>query len=143
MIIDTSRESVPDILRREAERGNPADIVIDCLGDRVLGECLPFVNKGCRWIVIATLAGDTSEIDLRTLYMKGIRLIGSTLRSKPQAKKEEILSALVKTIWPKIESGALKPTIFASLPLERAAEAQQLLYDGKNVGKVVLTIAHP
>ena len=143
VIIDTSRESVPDILRREAERGNPADIVIDCLGDRVLGECLPFVNKGCRWIVIATLAGDTSEIDLRTLYMKGIRLIGSTLRSKPQAKKEEILSALVKTIWPKIESGALKPTIFASLPLERASEAQQLLYDGKNVGKVVLTIAHP
>ena len=45
------------------------------------------MNRGCRWIVIATLAGDLTEIDLRNVYMKGIRLIGSTLRSKPQAKK--------------------------------------------------------
>jgi len=139
-VIDTSRESVPAFLKREAERGHPVDIAIDCLGDKMLGESLPYVNRGCRWIVIATLAGDLTEIDLRNVYMKGIRLIGSTLRSKPQAKKEEILAALVKTVWPKIGAWLLKPTVCAEFPLEEAEAAQQLLYDGKNVGKVVLNL---
>ena len=116
------------------------DLAIDCLGDDMVGESLPYVNRGCRWIVIATLAGDLTEIDLRNVYMKGIRLIGSTLRSKPQAKKEEILAALVKTVWPKIGAGLLKPTVCAEFPLEEAEAAQQLLYDGKNVGKVVLNL---
>lgn len=138
VVIDTSAESVPDALRREAEAGHPVDIAIDCLGDAMLGESLAWVNRGCRWIIIATLAGDTSVINMRTMYMKGIRLIGSTLRSKPPEKKAEILAALVNTVWPKIEAGLLKPTVYAVLPLEKAEEAQQLLYDGKNVGKVVL-----
>lgn len=108
VVIDTSAESVPDALRREAEAGHPVDIAIDCLGDAMLGESLAWVNRGCRWIIIATLAGDTSVINMRTMYMKGIRLIGSTLRSKPPEKKAEILAALVNTVWPKIEAGPVK-----------------------------------
>jgi NADPH2:quinone reductase len=72
--------------------------------------------------------------------MKNIRIIGSTLRSKPPAVKAQILANLVKDIWPKVESGEVRPTIYKTLPITEAEAAHALLEKGKNVGKVVLTI---
>lgn len=77
---------------------------------------------------------------MKTVYMKGIRLIGSTLRSKTHEKKAEILASLVSAVWGKIEAGELAPTVYAELPLECAGKAQDILYRGENVGKVVLTV---
>jgi NADPH:quinone reductase-like Zn-dependent oxidoreductase len=55
--------------------------------------------------------------------------------------KAEILAGIVRDIYPKIEAGLVKPTIHAVLPIEKAEEAQDILYQGKNVGKVVLTVS--
>jgi len=140
VVIDTSKEKVADVLKREEENGHPVDIAIDCLGSGMLGESLPYVARGCRWIIIATLAGDTSEINLRTMYMKGIRLIGSTLRSKQPERKAQILGELVKTVWPKIESGKVRPTIYKIFPITDAEAAHELLESGKSAGKVVLKV---
>lgn len=41
-----------------------------------------------------------------------------------------------------IEAGLVKPTIHAVLPIEEAEAAQDILYRGENVGKVVLTVEH-
>lgn len=141
VVVDTSAESIADVLKREAENGHPVDIAIDCLGDQMLGDCLPYTARGCRWIIIATLAGDTSVINMKTMYMRGIRLIGSTLRSRTHEEKARILSSLVSSVWEKIEAGELVPTVYAELPMECADEAQNILYRGENVGKVVLTVS--
>ncbi len=139
VVVDTSKENIADVLKREAENGHPLNIAIDCLGSSKVGECFPYVAYACRWIMIATLAGDLSEVNMRTMYVKNIRLIGSTLRSKPEPYKGEILASLVRDIWPKVESGEVRPTIFKILPCEMANEAHALLRDGKSCGKVILT----
>lgn len=140
VIIDTSKESVADVLAREEAAGHPLNLAIDCLGSEKVGECFPHVAYGCRWIMIATLAGDITPVNLRTMYMKNIRLIGSTLRSKTPEFKAELLSNLVRDVWPKVETGEVRPTIYAVLPITKAEEAHALLEEGKSVGKVVLTI---
>jgi NADPH2:quinone reductase len=140
VVIDTSVDNVAQRLKAEEEKGCPVNIAIDCLGGEMAGECLPYVAYGCRWIIIATLAGDISAINLRTMFMKNIRLIGSTLRSKPQNVKAHILACLVKEIWPKVETGEIRPTIFKTLPVTEAQAAHSLLEKGKNIGKVVLVI---
>lgn len=139
VIVDTSKENIADVLKREAEEGHPLNIAIDCLGSAKVGECFPHVAYACRWIMIATLAGDISEVNMRTMYVKNIRLIGSTLRSKPERYKGEILANLVKDIWPKVETGEVRPTIFKIMPAQQANEAHALLRDGKSCGKVILT----
>lgn len=88
----------------------------------------------------ALLAGDFTEVNLKTVYIRGIHLIGSTLHSRALEVKAEILSELVKNVWPKIESGQIKPFIHRTLPIAEAEAAQEILYQGTNVGKVVLTI---
>ena len=67
-------------------------------------------------------------------------IIGSTLRSRTPEMKAYILSELVKNVFPKIETGEVKPTIYKVLPITEAEEAHAILQRGENVGKVVLTV---
>ncbi len=139
-VIVTSLESLEEALRQEAEAGHPVNVAIDCLGGETMGRCLPFLAHGARWIMIAALAGQRSGIDLKTIYVKNIRIIGSTLRSRTPAFKAELLKKLVKEVWPLVEAGRVRPTIHRILPITQAEAAQEILYRGENVGKVVLQV---
>jgi len=101
---------------------------------------LPFLSHGARWIMIAALAGTKTEIDLKNIYVRNVRIIGSTLRSRTADTKAYILDQLVQNVWPKIESGKIKPTIYRVLPITEAEEAHDILTRGENVGKVVLKV---
>ena len=46
----------------------------------------------------------------------------------------------MEKVWPKVEAGLLKPTIYRTLPITRAEEAHAILQRGENVGKVVLLV---
>lgn len=140
LVIDTRSESLPAVLKAEEEAGRAVDIAIDCLGGQTLGDCLPYVKYGCRWIVIAALAGASTTIDLKNIYKKNVRIVGSTLRSRTPEMKAQILASLVKEVFPKVEAGLLKPTIHATLPITEAEAAHDILYKGQNVGKVVLRV---
>ncbi len=140
LIIETTKNDLALALKKEEENGHPVNIAIDCLGGDILGECLKYVARGCRWVQIATLAGDTSTIDFRNIFVKNIRIIGSTLRSKTPEEKGILLNELVKTTWDKFESGEIKVKIHKTFPIEQADEAQQTLYRGENIGKVVLIV---
>ena len=140
VIVDTKKEALAEVLQRELEAGHGVDIAIDCLGGDSMGKCLHFLNRGARWIMIAALAGVRTEIDLKNIYVRNVRIIGSTLRSRAPEMKARILAELVEKVWPRVASGAVRPTIHAVLPIEQAEAAQDMLYKGQNIGKVVLTV---
>lgn len=140
LVVDTRVQSLPEVLKKEEEEGRAIDIAIDCLGSQNLGDCLPYVKYGCRWIVIAALAGATTTIELKNIYKKNIRIVGSTLRSRTPEMKAEILSKLVSEVWEKVSNGEIKPTVHKVLPITEAEAAHDILYRGENVGKVVLKV---
>ena len=140
VVVNTTKEDIADVLRRELEAGHGVDVAIDCLGGEIMGKCIHYLTHGARWIMIAALAGVHTEIDLKNIYVRNVRIIGSTLRSRTPAVKAQILSEIVERVYPKIESGEVKPTIHAVLPITEAEAAHDILYKGKNVGKVVLTV---
>jgi NADPH2:quinone reductase len=140
VVVSTDSESIVDVLKRELEEGHPVDVAIDCLGGRVMGECLPYMQRGGRWIMIAALAGQLTEIDLKNIYVRNVRIIGSTLRSRTPEVKASILASLVRDVWPKVATGEVKPTIYKVLPITEAEAAHDILYRGENAGKVVLTV---
>lgn len=140
LIVDTSKERLADVLKAQLEAGHGVDIAIDCLGGKDVGACLHYLNRGARWIMIAALAGTLTEVDLKNIYVRNVRIIGSTLRSRAPEMKARILAELVEKVWPKVESGEVKPTIHKVLPITEAEAAQDILYKGQNIGKVVLTV---
>ncbi len=140
VIINSSREKTADVLKAQLAEGHGVDVAIDCLGGAHMGECLPYLTHGARWIMIAALAGVKTEIDLKNIYVRNVRIIGSTLRSRTPAVKAQILAQLVRDVWPKVTEGKVKPTIYKVLPITQAAEAHDILQRGENVGKVVLEL---
>jgi len=140
VIVDTSRQSLSEVLKEQLEQGYGVDIAIDCLGGETMGQCLHYLNRGARWIMIAALAGQLTQIDLKNIYVRNVRVIGSTLRSRAPEMKARILAELVEKVWPKAESGEVRPTIYRVLPITEAEKAQDLLYKSQSVGKVVMTV---
>lgn len=139
-VVVTTKEDISQVLKEELENGHSVDVAIDCLGGEIMGKCIHYLTHGARWIMIAALAGTKTEIDLKNIYVRNVRIIGSTLRSRTPEMKAFILSELVKNVFPKIESGEVKPTIYKTLHITQAQEAHAILQRGENIGKVVLTI---
>ena len=135
VVINRKTEAVDEVLQH-----HPVDVALDCAGGALLGKCLNAVNPGGRWILVSTLGGETTELPLRVLLKKHIRLMGSTLRSRSDAEKSDILKQLSEVVWPEVSSGKIRPVIHAVFPLEEAAGAHKVLAEQKNTGKVVLTL---
>ncbi len=140
LVVNTSKENIAEVLKKELEEGRSVDVAIDCLGGEIMGKCIHYLTHGARWIMIAALAGQKTEIDLKNIYVRNVRIVGSTLRSRTPAVKAQILAELVKNVWPKVSTGEVKPTIYKVLPITQAEEAHDILYRGENVGKVVLKV---
>ena len=119
---------------------HPVDVAMDCVGGVDLGTHLEKMAVGGRGILIATLGGERSEIALRPILKKGLRLIGSTLRSRTTQMKAQILRTLEDTLWPKLEAGSVRPLVYRVLPITSAEEAHAILERNENLGKVVLQI---
>ena len=140
IIINSTKEDVSEILKAEEANGNPVNMSMDCLCGETLGKSLPYMAESGYWVVISTLAGTETSIQLRPLLTKGLHLVGSMLRKRSSEEKSALLNELVEKVWPKLESGEIKPSVYKILPFEEANEAQAILERGESIGKVVLKI---
>ena len=141
VIINSTKEDTSLILAAQEAAGHPINVSMDCLSGEMLGKSLPYMARGGYWIVISTLAGIETNVQLRPLLTKGLHLVGSMLRNRTPEFKAWLLSELVNKVWCKIESGAIKPQIYKVLPIEKAADAHAILERGENIGKVVLEVS--
>ena len=140
-IVDTSYEDISAVLAEYEAKGKPVDIAIDCLGGEIMGSCLRHMVHGGRWIIISSLAGNSSEVDFRVILRKNLRIIGSTLRSRTAEFKADLLKKLKEDVWPLLESKEITTSIYKILPIEETDAAHKILKDGGHVGKVVLMVS--
>lgn len=140
VIINSSTTDVAAVLAQEEQNGTPVAVSMDCLSGETLGKSLPYMARGGYWVVISTLAGIETTVQLRPLLTKGLHLVGSMLRNRTPEFKAWLLSQLVEKVWPKIESGVIRPSVYQVLPIEQAERAHDILYRSENIGKVVLRV---
>ena len=142
VIVDTESRDLASALKEQLESGSPADIAIDCVGGENMGKCLPYMARGGRWIMIAALAGSLTEIDLKNIYVRNIRIIGSTLRSRPEDVKASLMREIAEKVYPKMDSGEIRPSIYRVLPIQEADKAHQIMRNGGHKGKILLEVEH-
>lgn len=140
VVVNTAVESLADTFKTEEENKTPVNMAMDCLCGEMLGESIPYMAEGGYWVIISTLAGTETNLQLRPILTKGIHIVGSMLRKRSVSEKTEILSELVAKVWPKIENGEIKINVYKTFPIEMAEEAQKVLERGENIGKVVLKV---
>lgn len=133
-VLDYRKEDVRPVIK-----AHPPTVALDCIGGRLMGECFKNMVFGGRWIMIATMAGAETVIDLETVWRKRIRLIGSTLRSRTAEEKAHILHCLQTELWPFFSQRKLVSNIHAVFPINEVEKAHGVLRRAENIGKVVLT----
>jgi len=136
---DLSLDALRDDMESAIIAFGGADVVLDIVGVDYAALNQAALKPFGRWVVIATLSGSTAQVDLAKLMIKRIVLTGSTLRARPADEKARLIAAVEATVWPWIASGAVRPPVEATFPLEQASAAHLALEAGGHVGKFVLT----
>lgn len=104
------------------------DVVIDVVGGPHWPELLDVLKRGGRYAVAGAIAGPLVALDLRTLYLKDLSLLGCTILER------EVFANLVGYI----ERGEIGPVLAKTFPLKEIVRAQQEFLGKRFVGKIVL-----
>ena len=126
---------------QELTGGNGVNVILDIVGGDYLRRNIEALAVEGRLIQIGLLRGATAEIDLGRVMRRRLTLTGSTLRIRSVAEKGAIARELEQHVWPLLAARQIAPVVYATLPLERAADAHRMLESGKVIGKLVLTVA--
>jgi NADPH2:quinone reductase len=123
-----------------ATDGKGVDVILDMVaGDYVPREINCLADDG-RLVFIALLGGGKTNISLGQIMMRRLTVTGSTLRPRSVSFKAAIAAQLRETVWPLLDSGAIKPVIYKTFPLADAAQAHMLMEEGLHIGKIVLEL---
>ena len=104
------------------------DLVVDNVAGDNFANMIKLLKVGGRISTSGAIAGPIVNVDLRDLYLKDVRLIGSTAWDEP------VFPNLVKYI----EAGELTPQVAKTFALADIVQAQQEFAEKKHVGKLVL-----
>nr|WP_246533328.1 NAD(P)H-quinone oxidoreductase [Pseudomonas lalucatii] len=118
----------------------PFDVILDPVGGNYAALNLELLAQDGRWINIGLMGGRQAELDLALLLGKRIQLIGSTLRSRDEQFKADLLRELQQQVWPLFAEGRLKPQLMRSFPPEEAELAFAELAGNQVSGKLALLI---
>ncbi|WP_144640102.1 NAD(P)H-quinone oxidoreductase [Bordetella genomosp. 13] len=133
-----TQDFVQEVL--EATNGAGVNVVLDMVAGDYIPRNVKCLADDGRIVIIALLGGAQAQVDCNHVLRRRLTITGSTLRPRPVAFKGQIARALQARVWPLLESGAIKPVIHATLPLEQAAVAHAMMESGENIGKIILTV---
>lgn len=119
------RSALKDATGRET-----VDVVVDVVGGPGWSLLIDVLRRGGRYCGSGALAGPVVELDLRTLYLNDLAFYGATI--PPPHLFGELVEA--------IESGAIKPVVAASFPLEQLHAAQDMFVAKRHVGNIVIDL---
>lgn len=125
---------------KNATQGRGVDVILDMVGGDYIQRNISALAVEGRLVFIAFLRGAKAELNLGAVMMKRLTITGSTLRSRPVADKALIAEALLKTVWPLVEAGKIRPVIHRIFPLAEAAAAHALMESNRHIGKIVLQV---
>jgi NADPH:quinone reductase-like Zn-dependent oxidoreductase len=94
-------------------------------------------NKG-RIIVIGTVAGSRSELDLGLLLRRRIHLVGTVLRTRSLEEKISLARDFSDAVVPLFAAGRIRPVIDSVHSFDQISDAHRLMEQNGSFGKIVL-----
>lgn len=124
-VVDRGRDIAGQV-RAAAPEG--IDVALDVVAGELVGEGLPLLREGGRWVIAGALGGYGVAFDVRRLYLHNAQVIGSAMHTPTHFA---LLMDLAR-------QGGIRPVVAATFPLEQAARAQEELTRRDHVGKIVM-----
>jgi NADPH2:quinone reductase len=116
-----------------------AEVIVDMVGGDYIARNYEAAAVEGRIVQIAFQGSPKATVDFRRIMLKRLHHTGSTLRSRSVADKGAIARAVEQNVLPLIAAGQVKPIIYKTFPLSKAAAAHALMESSAHIGKIVLT----
>jgi len=133
-----SQDYVAEVKRITGGQGVQA--VLDMVGGDYVPRNIECMAEDGRHVSIAVLGGAKTSIFLPTVMSKRLTLTGSTLRPRSSGFKSLVADEIMRTVWPFVEQGRLRPAMDQRFALADAAKAHARMDAGEHFGKIVLTV---
>ncbi|MCR3720134.1 MULTISPECIES: NADPH:quinone oxidoreductase family protein [Prauserella salsuginis group] len=121
------------------EVGRAVDVVLDPVGGDRFTDSLRTLREHGRLLVVGFAAGDIPTVKVNRLLLNNISVTGVGWGAYSMPRPGHVATQWA-AMEPHLRSGALKPVLGPSFPLEQAADALQCLERRAATGKVVLTV---
>ncbi|MDM8191904.1 NAD(P)H-quinone oxidoreductase [Pseudomonas koreensis] len=118
----------------------PFDVILDPVGGDYSALNLRLMALDGRWVLIGLMGGREAKLDLAQVLGKRVQLLGSTLRSRSDQFKADLLSDLGQHVWPLFAEGRLRPQLAKAFAVKDAEAAFAELASNTVAGKLVLVI---
>jgi tumor protein p53-inducible protein 3 len=126
---------------QDATGGAGVNVILDAIGGRYLASNLAALALDGRLVIIGLMGGAKSDVNLATVLLKRVHVIGSTLRTRSVEQKAAIVRAFEQRFGSALAAGRIRPVIDRVLPLDRAGEAHHIVQASEHFGKVGLKVA--
>ena len=133
-----SQDYVAEVKRITGGQGVQA--VLDMVGGDYVPRNIECMAEDGRHVSIAVLGGAKTSIFLPTVMSRRLTLTGSTLRPRSSGFKSLVADEIMRTVWPFVEQGRLRPAMDQRFALADAAKAHARMDAGEHFGKIVLTV---
>ena len=124
----SGRHGDPEWTSMMAKIKDSADVVIDNVGGEGFPDMVDALKRGGRYATSGAISGPIVNLDMRTMYLRDLTLIGCTAWDEP------VFPNLVGYI----ERGEIKPLIAQTFKLQDIVDAQKAFLEKTHVGKFVL-----
>ncbi|MBI4608721.1 MAG: zinc-binding dehydrogenase [Candidatus Rokubacteria bacterium] len=121
-----TQDFVEEVRRYTGKRG--VDLVVEHIGAETFERSLYCLTRLGKLLSIGSHDSHWGRVDLRQLYSKNLRIIGTNLGSISE----------LRTIVEFMLAGRLRPVVDRVFPLSEARHAAQYLIERKNRGKLLL-----
>lgn len=124
---------------KELTGGRGCDLALELVGGDYFPETLEALTPRGTSVLVGLVAGTSAEVALRTILTKRLKIVGTTMRSRPLEEKIALAQHFEQRVLPALERGELNPVIDAVLPMSQLQAALQRLANNDSFGKLVLT----
>jgi putative PIG3 family NAD(P)H quinone oxidoreductase len=118
----------------------PFNVILDPVGGNYSALNLKLMALDGRWVLIGLMGGREAKLDLAQVLAKRVQLLGSTLRSRDDQFKADLLSDLGQQVWPLFAERRLSPQLAKAFAVKDAEAAFAELASNTVSGKLVLVI---
>ncbi len=125
---------------QERTGGAGVDVILDMVGGDYINRNIRLAATDGRIVNIAFQGGFEAPVNFVPVLLKRLTLTASTLRPQSAEAKAAIAAQLLEHIWPRLESGDIRPVIAATFPLQDATAAHELMESSAHIGKIILTL---
>jgi putative PIG3 family NAD(P)H quinone oxidoreductase len=129
----------PAAVREVAADG--VHMILDIIGAKYLGDHVQLLAMDGALVTIGLQGGRRGTLDLSSLAARRGLVTANLLRARPVEQKAAICRGLVQNVWPLIADNTIKQPPLKVFPIAEAPAAHARLESGKNIGKIILSVA--